>query len=800
MWKNYLVTALRELHKSALHALIGISCLAVGLATCLLILAHIDYELGYDTWAPAAERIYSFTARAEIQRSPEQLIIYGSSPYAAAIIFPEQVPGIEAGALLAQDDRRILEDGQAADLKVVSVTSSFFDFFPLPVISGSLKDAAATPSDIIMTRRTAMRLFGGTDIIDQSLETAGGDIFRVGAVVEDVPDQTHFNADIFLPYAPPPDSSAWKQSGTQQVYLELSPDADTEQIQVALEGILQDNLSPPDFGGASLSKDYTALLCPLSDLHFRRGLCNMLGKPPEDRDRLLAFGIIGGAILVLGIINFSNIAASRSLGRMREIALRKVVGATRIQIAGQFFAESVAIALMALMAGLLLAQLAQPAYATLIGRAETFSLLEASDPLFGLLLLTLIAGVAGGIYPTLLGLRIRPVIASNSTRNGNKPWLQTLLLGAQFIAGVTLGVGALVVNAQFLHLQSMDTGFDPRNVVVIDGVHEDGAAIRALLPALEQEASIDSAALTSGGPGLSGMQFILFSGDAAGDPEPMEILSVTPGYFDAFRIDVRFASGMPDWRMRWREGGVIVNETAARRLGFPAPEAALGAYLYSPDGDEKRSLEIIGVVNDMYMHSIQSQPQPAVFQPAPTGGRIRHLIVRITEGRTEDALATIDSLWAEAEPVMPVRRAFLADLLAARYFDELRRIRLAIALATAVAIAIAVLGLFGLASLIAQRRLHEVAIRKILGATTPMILRHMLWQFLWPVLAACMLGGVAAYLLLGDWLKGFAVRIDLTPWPFLLAGLAALGIALVTVAGHALNVARTHPALALREE
>lgn len=801
MWKNYIVIALRELRGHAAQTTISVAGLAIGLAACLLILAHIRFETGYDHWVPDVERIYSFSARAEIQRSSDHVIIYGSAPYAAVLVFPEQVPGVEAGAVMAREEALFLKEGTAQDFEVISATPSFLDFFPLATIAGDPKRALADPGSAVLTSGAAERLFGRVDVLGRALETAGGERYKVAAVVRDLPQQTHFEADILLPFRPDPDAPLWEQSGLQQVYLTLAPGADAERVRRDLEAIIRENMAAPDFMGETVETDYTALLCPLAELHTTRGLCNMLGKPAADPDQLSAFGAIGAVILLLAIVNFANISASRSSGRRREVAMRKALGATRVQIAGQFVSESVLIAMMALTLGIGLAELANPAYSTLIGRNEPLALFAESGALIGIVLLALLAGISGGLYPAALSLRMRPAsIFAGIGPPKARPWLSNALIGIQFVAGVALGVATLISHQQFRYLQSADLGFDPRDVVIVNGDHDDGEAVRALFSALQQETSFSTVALASSGPAMQGMLFAPVAATAEAAAETMEILYVTEGYFDVFGIDVRLAPGVDGLEQRWREGAVIVNEKAAARLGFARPQDALGEFVYRETDGESEPLEIIGMTRDLYLRSIQSSPQPAVFHPAKSDAPTNYLVGRIAADRSDDALTAIDRLWREVEAVVPVTSYFASDRLATTYFETLRRNRLAFAFATGIAITIAVLGLFGMAAHVVERRTHEVAIRKVLGARTLTILNLLLWQFARPVLAATVLGWAAAFYFMNSWLEEFSTRIDLGFWPFLLAGASALVIALFTVSGHAVRVARTHPALALREE
>jgi putative ABC transport system permease protein len=548
-------------------------------------------------------------------------------------------------------------------------------------------------------------------------------------------------------------------------------------------------------------------------------------RPGNDRTTIVTFAIV--ALLILGIacVNFVNLATARASQRAREVALRKVLGATRGQLIVQFIGESLLIASVAMVVALAIAELAIPALAAFLDADLKLEYFGSDGIVLPIIALLIIVGAAGGVYPALYLSRYKPaqVLKANrsSAESAGTGRLRSILVVAQFAVSIGLIICTSIVYAQTVFARTADPGFRR------DGLLQVNIGYRSFLPnseafarAVERVPGVQSVARTAIGVSTGSTM-----GRAVKVPGRTETVgignyAIDEGFFDAMGIKLLAGrlldknQAMDETSVPWPEpdpeaeralaargGNVVIKALAAERLGFKSPQDAIGKEVrvaLSLDTTQPLvPVRIVGVVADSRFRSIRIPVEPIMYRLG--SDYLSALMVRYNDPNPNAVRERIGEVWKRYAPDLPIEAKFSEDIVAKLYTTEQARAQIFAGVAV-LAVVIGCLGLFGLATFTAERRTKEIGIRKVLGARTRDIVRLLVWQFTRPVIIANLIAWPIAWWVMRDWLNKFDARVELTPAPFVVAGLIAFTIAIATVAAHAMRVARTNPIHALRYE
>jgi putative ABC transport system permease protein len=829
MWSNYLTVALRALAKNRTYAFINIFGLALGLAACLMILLYVRYETSYDSWLPDAERIYQVQA---ISTNPEnaggqpQQGAHGVAAQSLAQAFPE----IEAATRAETDGMVYVRQGEAVQLDMVTAENNFFDIIQLSFLRGSRERALADVNSVAISRAQAMNLFGGLDVVGRTIDgTRRGEPYslRVSGVFEDIPDNSHMFFNMVRRITEQEKEECGWTCINGNVYLKLRPGAAGASINERMQAWERRGIPARNVAGQRVSEGdlFDWRLVPVRDVHLS-GAEGPEERPANDRQTVVTFAIV--AILILGIatINFVNLATARASQRAREVALRKVLGARRKQLVSQFLGESMLLTGVAMLIALALVELGLPYLSAFLNTRLNVTYLGADGVLAPVLLLWLIVGLAGGIYPAFYLSRYQPGEVLKANKSSAEPVgtgrLRASLVVAQFAVSIGLIICTLVVYSQTIYTQKTDLGFAREGLIQIAGGNR-----AQVIPAREE--LMRRLARVEGVSGVTAGAIWIASGQTLNTDvqipgrSAMPLIgwySVEPGFFKT--LGIRLLAGRtlsPNFAkdsawtpyepeeavepaqqaMVQRGVNVVVNEEAARRMGFADPEAAVGKTIRINMYGEEMAMApatIVGVVANSRFRSLREPIEPTMFYDR---GIYSRFIVRYNANDPEGVRQGLRQVWREMFPEVPFEGDFADTALAELYRTDAARGQTFAGFAL-VAILIACLGLFGLAAFTAERRTKEIGIRKVFGATVRDIVKLLAWQFSKPVVLANLIAWPVAWWVMRDWLNSFDTRIDLGPGPFVLAGLIALAIATSTIAGHAIKVARTNPIHALRYE
>ena len=788
MFRSYLKTAFRAFRRQKAYSFINVSGLAVGLACSLLIVLWMQDEVSYDRFHDEGDQLYRVMRN---YFSDDQIYTWTAIPKPLAQVLEDDYPEItdavlmtwQETILLTTGDQAFREDGHHAG-------PAFFEIFSFPLLQGNPATVLADPHSIVLSESLARKLFGPDwqaegAVLGQTIRMENRLDLTVTGVFEDVPATSTLRFDFVIPIEEFIERNGWVEhwgNSGLRLFVRLQEDADPEQVTAKIANVIKENHE---------SADALLFLQPYTDIHlysdFEDG--QLVGGRIE---YVRMFGIVALFILLIASINFMNLSTARSARRAREIGVRKAVGATQRTLVGQFIGESVLTALLALVLGLMLVLLALPAFNELTNKSIAINFL---DPMTWLTLLglALLTGLLAGSYPAfyLSSFNVIGVLRGAVTRRPGAVGVRKGLVVFQFALSTLLIIGTLTVYTQIDYIRSKNLGMDRDNLLYLNlegGIAEQYDAFKQ---ELLQKPGITGVTTSSQNPLSVGSSTSDPTWDGK-DPESEMLFHIINAHYDFIEtMKMEMADGRIFSKAFATDSvNYVINEASARAMGMDNPVGQRLEF-WGQEG------EIIGVVKDFHMNSFYEPIEPTIIRLDPDNTWM--LFVRTEAGKTQEALAGLEALYTTFNADYPFEYRFLDENYERTYRSEIVIGKLANFFAI-LAVFIACLGLFGLASYTAEQRAKEIGIRKVLGASVPNLVALLSREFIALVLVAFVLAIPAAYYLMNQWLSDFAYRVDLS-WPtFLMAGLAALGIAWLTVSYQSIRAALANPVTALRTE
>jgi len=791
MLKNYLKIALRDIGRHKGYTFINVAGLATGLATCLLIALFVQHKLRYDRFFPDADRTYRLLQTNEEER-------YVRTPTGLAQALGEHFPEVEDVTALLPFNRRLFarnEDRFYVD-DVFHVDAQFFDVFPFALRRGHPETALDAPGRMVITQDFAEQLFGEADPIGQVLLYQNEMPYEVTGVLEAIPSNTHLRFNALLSLTD--DQRAWRygteiqwQYSQDLTYAVLREDSDPAAFEQKLASFVAarrpDRLSP---SGVALQ--------PLTGIHLDQTPVRGELTPQSDVRYLYLFSAIAALILLIACINYMNLATARSAQRAREVGVRKTVGARRSQLMRQFLSESVLTALLALPLALVLIDLARPIVEHFAG--ETFVLPSWGIMGLAMLGIVLLVGLAGGSYPALSLSRFRPTqVLKGQTvgRSGHSGLFRQGLVVFQFAASILLALATLTTALQLRYMQSKQLGFDQEHVLTFAGyaLYEQYDVLEA---ELLKQPRIQSVAFGPS-PGLGRyVTTVTATAPEAGTEHDVSVLSVSEGYIETMGLEVVAGEPFLPSLSTDDEGAVVLNTSAVRLLGLEANPVGQRLRIAHRLRHRPDVYTVVGVVEDFHHASLHEPVRPVLFVPFEPNF-VHQVLVRLTPGDLAGGVRAVEAVWDRLVPDQPLAYTFLDEAITRQYLAEQKLARLFRAFTT-IALVLACLGLFGLAAYAAARRTKEIGIRKVLGASVTGIMMLLSKDFLRLILIAYTLAVPLTLAAMNGWLEQFAYRIEISWGIFLMAGLIALLVALLTVSYQAIRAALADPVKSLRYE
>jgi len=830
MWRNYWTVAVRALVKNRTYSFINIVGLAIGMAACIMILLYVRYEQSYDSWVPDAQNTYQVQTWNPHPQDGEPIFLQVSA-YVAKDLIQKDFPQVIGATFVVDGRPAFYKDGQASPSGDYLYTDNdFLKVVNLPLVAGSTLNAAQTA---VLTQKEAIKRFGTDQVVGRTFTViANGEQrdFKIAGVLKDIPKNSSFAIDAILRvdfpsfYAKNPHFlTSWgEQDGW--IYLKLRPGTDVAQL-AAQEPAWEKRNIPDEPNGNihyNAGDDSDWHFVNLRDVHLGKAQFASMA-PGNDRTTITTFAIIALLILGMAIVNFTNLATDRAAQRAREVALRKVLGATRRQLIVQFVAESILISAASMLLALTLAELLIRPLAAFLDSDLTLNYLGADGILLPAIALTLIVGVVSGLYPAFFLSRFQPAQVLKANRSAAETpgsgYLRTALVVLQFSVSIGLIICTAIVYGQTVYARSVDPGYRRDHILQVDNLNRPELAdkgemivdrmkrIPGVVGVTRTNIGISTGRTSNTGlipPGSSRQITTGFYEVDTGFLDTMGIKLIAGRWFDPSRPmdDMTLPSPsdpVAEAAMAKRGVNVVMNELAVKNLGFKSPEDAIGktvtSELFSPGTGQVR-ITIIGVVGNSRFRSLRIPLEPIMFENMRSN--LNWMEIRYN-GDPQTIRSAVEQQWKQVTSQVPFSSKFSEDIVTSLYKQEDARGEIFAAFSI-LAVLIGCLGLFGLAAFTAERRTKEIGIRKVLGARTLDIVRLLVWQFSRPVIIANVIAWPIAWWLMRDWLNKFDQRIPMTPIPFLAAAAVALGIAIATVVGHALKVARANPIHALRYE
>ena len=821
MLKNYLITALRNLLRHKLYSFINIGGLSLGLAACLMIFLFVQSELSYDKWLPNYERIHRLEGTYHSPGKPDNHA--SVSPGAVAPAFKQQFPDmiedvvrlLSEGFIVKYGDTRFIEDAYLAD-------PSLFNVLDLPMVAGDRERLFDGYDKLIISERMAEKYFGDESPIGKVMELDGGqDRRQVVAVMENMPENTHLDIEILGHFNPAdydhmPWIATWWISSNVFSYYKLTPGTTPEMLlaripaYVDANAVLSSNWEDP----RPPSEVLTFSFVNIGDIHLSSPSRFQM-KPTGDIMVVYSFTGIAALILVIAIINFTNLSTARASLRAQEIALRKVVGATRRHIIYQFLGEAVVTVVLASMLAFAVVEATLPWFNAFVEKLLNFNVFTDPQIQIGLLGLLVVVSLGAGAHPALRMSSFRParVLHSKSAGSAGSVKVRAILTTVQFTISIGLMITTGVIYSQLNYARSLDVGFDKDHKMQVLNMSFGPVAEVAKTIQLEVERipGVKATAFSDRRVPLRGYWDPVATTERGGERQTLRLESVPADTEFLEFIGAKLLAGRmfdenrPTDVLQPIEGSddfrqaALINETTAAALGFTNLADAVGLVIDVPDPGTDHSIqtEIIGVVQDMHLRSVRDAMDNSIFVARDTP--LRALNIDVGSSPLADIQRQVEEIWNRHVPEVPFTHRFVDESYNEYYEQDARRGEI-FAYFSGFAILVSCLGLYGLASFTAERRVKEIGVRKVMGASVTDIVKLLTFQFSKPVLLANLIAWPVAWFIASDWLQGFQYRIDLSVLYFVAAGAAALLIACATVAGHAFKTAQANPVLALKHE
>lgn len=822
-FKTYLLLALRNFAKNKMFSAINVGGFAISMACAVMMALYVSHELSYDRHWVKADRIVKIMTTFEPTPNYAGLDLAMSASIIAPL-FEQDFEQVETTTRIVASRSMVLghpdSDVVYNETGVYFADSTLPEVFDIPLVAGSWEQALAGPAQIVINENLAQKYFGDSDPIGRTLVMGGRAPVRITAVMRNLEDNTHLEADAFMSMATaeafmgPDYTRSWIRQDFH-TYAVLQEGVSIDYLRNQIPAFLQRHAGDDPNDNTNLE------LMHVTDIHLQSHREYELSENNTVAN-VATSAALAVFVLIIASFNFMNLATARSTTRACEVGMRKTLGARRMQIIRQFLGESLLIALIAIVVAIGLLEIFLPAFSALLNLDFEFDYFSDPELLAGLLMLAVVVGLLAGSYPAFVLSSYSPLamFKGEVTRGKAGALLRQLLVVLQFSISIALIIATLVVIWQLRYVNNADLGIDTEQVVIFQGSTATGMGTEWEAFRQEVERHPDIASVTAADlvPGeilvnSSGLQV-----EGATSSYVIPALNVDYDYFRTF--DIEFLAGRafardrndlyiePSAEAPSTTASFVINATAARRLGL-TPETAVGVTIVEDrvqtEFPARVSGQIIGVVEDVHFSSMREELQPMYFRLTEPAGRLtpvanfRKMAIKIAAADPDAALTHVESLWRQFMPSVPLQYAFLDQQLALQY-DTQQREGTVFVWFSLIAISIAAIGLYGLAAFITEQKKREIGIRKTLGSTALGIVTLLSRDFGKLVLIANVIAWPVAFYFTRDWLQQFAYRVDLSLWFFLASGAFALLLAITTVSSLAMKAAKQNPVQALRYE
>ena len=795
MYRNYFKIAIRNLVKQKLYSIINIGGLAVGLSCFILILLFVQHELSYDRVHENGDRIYRIYQRqaGNMYMGSEY---YAVTPAPLASVLLEEYPEVihatsvtEHSALISNDQHHFWEKGLWAD-------AQFFEVFSFSFLQGNPSKALENPKSIVITESLGSKIFGSKSPMGQTVSYQNGDAYTITGVIKDPPSNSSFKFSFLVSlqsnkfYLKKKNQPKW-DNNSFHTFMVLKEGANPLALQNKMPALIKKYQAE----GHPFEDEY--IFQQLSEIHLQSNVNFDIGLKGNAK-YVYVFSVIALIVLLLACFNYMNLAIARSINRAREVGLRKVVGAFRRQLIGQFLGESVLFAFLALLLALGIVNLLLPLFGQLVERPVAMEFLKNTLLLPGLLLLVIVVGLLSGSYPAFFMSSLQPVLVLKGKINGRQSrfTMQRWLIVIQYVVSIVLVTSSLVIYYQLQYMRQKELGYNKDHIIAIR-IQDNSLAknYEAIRTEWLQNTNLTSVTASNHLPANIMSSTIINDEEGGTKDDDLAIYHTLVDYdfLDVFGIELVAGRNFSPEIGSDLEEGYLINETAAKALGW-TPEEAIGKQ-FTHIGLET----VVGVMRDFHMHSMHQPIQPLMISLRNANNNfISFFSVKVRPEALPETIALLEKT-VKKYSAFPFNYQFLDE-----HFDQLYKSEMKLGetfgFFTTLSLLIASLGLFGLAAFTAEQRTKEIGVRKVLGASVRNIVTILTKDFLGLVSLGFLLAIPISWYAMHRWLQDFAYRIEVEWWMFALAGLMAILVAKVTIGYQSVKAALKNPVESLKSE
>lgn len=794
MFKNYFLIAFRNLLKFKLYSLINIIGLAVGIASCLIILLYIQDQFSYDKYGKNSDNIYRLVL--DVKNSENTNKYSTTSPPMGPYIV-ENFPEVKEAVRVRIGSASLMESNsvKAYEEKIIFADSNFFDLFSFPLMEGNTKSVLNEPNEVVITSEMAKKYFGNQDPVGKIIKMDKRFNLKVTGVISPKKFNSHIEFDFLISFSTfpstlPPGYSindwGWTSFFT---YLLINNNSDVKNLEEKLPTLIKTNFNEETARRLSLHLE------PLKNIYFDNERIGGLGES-GNKSSLYIISIIAFLILVIAAFNFVNLSTAGSAKRSKEVGIRKLLGANRLRLIKQFLGESIIISFISVFVALAIVELVIPLINSKLGINISLADLEPGYFIFLIILLPFFIGFAAGVFPAFILSNFIPskVLKGNIYAFQTGISIRKILIIAQFLVTTILIVGALIVTEQMNYIKNKNLGFDKENVLVLK---LRGKELLSKFETIKNSMLNIPGVVNIGGArnsldGEYGTATIVVPGNKnnASERYNINIYPVDYGFFKT--LGIKFISGRAfNKNFATDRDAFILNVAAVRMLNLE--NRAIPQIWFA--GREKGN--VIGIVKDFNYTSLHNDIAPLVFFMSPSESE--NMFVRIKSGNIPLTINEIKNVWDQIVPGYPIDYSFFNQKIDKIYKSD-QKFASIIYYFSALVILIACVGLFGLISFSVEQRIKEIGIRKVLGASVAGVSVLLSKEFIRLVVIANFIAWPAAYFIMNKWLEDFAYKVQIGVSVFLIAGLVVLAIAIITVSFQAIKAATANPVKSLRYE
>jgi putative ABC transport system permease protein len=815
LFKNYLLSLLRNAVRDKFFTLLNLLGLAIGITATILIFIYIQDQLTFDKHNENFDRIYRLEGDFFINEK-QDLIAIVQIPLAPTL--KDEYPEVEEYArviytqALGQPSLYFEKDEDAfREDSIAFADSTIFKVFTIPFVAGDPSTALTEPFTMVISESMAHKYFGTWDVVGENMKSLDGSNYTIVGVYEDLPENVHLRYNGLLSAA-----TIEEQFGSER-FNDRSANSFWNVVTYAYI-LMAENTSPemvlskfPDFYdkymaelGEQIKASFDLRITPLADVHFQKDELSY-DQPKGNMNYVYIMGIIGILLIVIASINYTNLTTARAINRGKEIGIRKVGGANKKILRSQFLGESIIMAVIAGLLASLLTILVMPLFNNLTSKSFDWTVVIHPQVIVFIFGISLITGLLSGLYPSAYLASINPVsiLKGNGIGSSDRGWIRKGLVIVQFLISGVMIIGSIIIALQLRFIQNKDLGFDKEQILLL--TLNDTAVINnvnAFMQEIERHPAVEETALSTFTPGNVTGKRVMTAEDITGEMQEKAFNNVIVNYeyLDAMGMTVT------DGRFYDRDFGsdetnsVVVNEALARDMQW-GNDAVGKKFIMGVNiqGANIPVAEIIGVVQDFNYGSLHNPVEPLVMICRDNAQFMRQLYVRVKGEQMPEVLSWIEEKREAFNPAYPIQYSYLADVLDELYIEEKIVLLLVISF-TILIIFIAALGLLGLSAFMTVRRTRETGVRRVMGASQNQILNLFLLQFSKWVVISNIIAWPISYFVIKPWLQNFTYRIDFPFWTFIISLLLSLIIAVITVSWQSIKASRMNPAASIRVE